>query len=85
MTLKNARAHVARIWNIFLVVGNMDLHLFASGCSHSADWALVVLNFVMSHHMDFEFILGNKALRADFTAERIHLDGSMSVHVFLIN
>lgn len=83
MTLENAGTHVARIWYILFVIGNMDLHLLACGCSHSTNRTLMVLDLIMSHHMNFEFVLGNEALRADFAAKRIHFDGSMGVHVFL--
>lgn len=83
VTLENAGAHVTRIWHILFVIGNMDLHFLACGCSHSTNWALMVLNLIMPHHMDFEFVFGNKALRAYFAAERIHFDGSMCVHMFL--
>lgn len=83
VTLENARTHLTRIWHVLLVIGNVDLHLFAGSGSHAANRTLMVLDFIVAHHMDLEFILGNETLWAHFTAERIHFDRSMGVHVFL--
>lgn len=83
VTLENASAHVTRIWHILFVIGNMDFHLLAGGCSHSTNRTLMILDLVMPHHMDLKFILGNETLWTNFAAERIHFDGSMCVDVFL--